>query len=232
MAWPSSNEYYSEIHAYVNKTLGGSHCARIVASGGDFAEIEKKQKLGLWEEIAHDLAKLGKTDLKSADILIIASNTMNKIAERIEELTGKKVLHIADAVSDDILARNIQRVGFLGTRFTMVEDFYKEKLIARGIKAEIPCEEDIDRVNNIIFDQLVNGRITQEARFDMIKIIELLVRQKGCQGIVLGCTELPLLFPKGEILYGVPLQNCKDTCYSCCKICFEKRYVKQIKKDS
>ena len=133
MSWPSTIEYYRIINQRVNEALGGNHSAQIILYSVDFAAVEKMQKAGRWEELGSMLALLAKRFLPEADVLVIATNTMHKVAEQIEQVSGKKVLHIGDVTARAVKREQLTKVGLLGTRFTMQENFYKDRLDRKSV---------------------------------------------------------------------------------------------------
>ena len=208
MSWPSTIEYYRIINQRINEALGGNHSAQIILYSVDFAAVEKMQKAGRWEELGSMLALLAKRFLPEADVLVIATNTMHKVAEQIEQVSGKKVLHIGDVTARAVKREQLTKVGLLGTRFTMQENFYKDRLRNYEIEVAVPELTEINQVDGIIYDELVKGVISVEAKNKLENIIRRLVEEKGCQGIIRGCTELPLLFDEDqEKCCGVPLFN-------------------------
>ncbi len=200
MSWESSAEYYRIINETVNKTLGGVHSAQCLMYSFDFDEIEALQNSGDWDKLtdmmisaAHNLKKGG------ADFIVICTNTMHLMADAVKKATGMPLLHIADAAADKIKSENLKKVGLLGTRFTMEKDFYKKRLKEIfNIDVIIPGKNDRQVVHDIIYKELVTGIIKNESREKYIKIINKLTGE-GAEGIVLGCTEIPLLVKQEDI---------------------------------
>lgn len=194
MSWESSSEYYRIINETVQKRLGGLHSAQVLMYSVDFAEIEKLQHEGRWLEAARVLADAAKRlERGGADFLVLCTNTMHKVADEIAASVEIPLVHIADATAEAVKAKHIQRIGLLGTRFTMEEDFYKGRLIAKhGLDVIIPDEADRDIVHKVIYGELCLGRIREESRDFFRTILQRLVEQ-GAEGIILGCTEIPLL---------------------------------------
>ena len=210
MSWPSTLDYYRVINKKVNEQLGGANSAQMIVHSCNFAEIKILQEMAekkpeYWTELGLLLGQNANDFLKSADFIVIATNTMHKVADIIEECCNKKILHIADATADAINKEGIKRIGLLGTRFTMREDFYKQKLQSHGIEVVVPDEEGITTVNKIIFDELINNIVRPQSATALRKVIADLINREKCEGIVLGCTELPLFFPNDECCYGKPL---------------------------
>lgn len=206
MAFPSSMEYYRIINEHVNESLGGCHSAMVVLCSVDFAIVKKLQDQEKWDELADFLSATANKHLANADFLVIATNTVHKVAEKIEAATGKKILHIGDVTALAIKQSKLSKIGLIGTRFTMMEKFYKDRIAGYGIEVAVPDISDINRINTIIYNQLVNGIILPESRKILEDIIRTMVTEQNCEGIILGCTELPLLFSSEEkTCCGVPL---------------------------
>lgn len=193
MSWESTVSYYQIINERIKEKLGGLHSASLLLYSVDFAEIEKYQSKGEWEKSAELLGKAALNLQKAgADFIAICTNTMHKVAPQIQEQIAIPIIHIADATADILIDAGIQTVALLGTRYTMTEDFYKEKLIARGIKVLIPDAEEMEMVNQVIYEELCQGIISKASKERYLQIIEHL-REKGAQGVILGCTEIGLL---------------------------------------
>ena len=200
MSWNSTLEYYRFINELVAARLGGLHSANIVLYSLDFAEIEHIQREAHWDDAADILIKAA-TALKrtGADFLVICTNTMHKVADVVTERSQLPILHIADVAGSAIAERGLRRVGLLGTRFVMEEPFYRDRLQKRfGIKVLVPGQEEQDIVHRIIYEELCLGKIEQVSRQACLKITEGL-KEQGAEGIVLGCTELPLLIRPGDV---------------------------------
>ncbi len=194
MSWESSLEYYRVINRTVKERLGGLHSARSLMYSVDFAEIETLQHEGKWKEAATVLAAAGMSLQRGgADFVILCTNTMHKVVEEIQGSLDIPILHIADATAEQIKGRGLDRVGLLGTRFTMEEDFYKGRLSRRhGLEVIIPGPMEREAVHRVIYDELCLGRMEQESRALFVAIMRRMV-QEGAQGIILGCTEIGLL---------------------------------------
>jgi len=194
MSWQSTSSYYQAINQAVKDKLGGLHSAKILLSSVDFAEIEKRQRLGLWDEMAELLTAEAKSlQLAGADCLLICSNTMHKVATQIESQINIPLLHIVDATAIQLLADDISKVGLLGTRFTMQEAFYKTRLSNQfAIDVIVPEQDEQVIIDNIIFDELCLGVISDSSRKLYLQIIDKLFAQ-GAQAVILGCTEIALL---------------------------------------
>ena len=194
MSWESTVPYYQIINRTIAEKLGGLHSARIILYSVDFFEIEQLQHEGRWEETGSILADAAqRLEKAGASFLVLCTNTMHKVASDIESLTSIPLLHIADATAKVIKDSGLSCVGLLGTRFTMQQDFYKGRLEnIHGISVLTPGEEDQDTVHRIIYEELCLGRILETSRTKYRDIIEKLVLA-GAQGIILGCTEIPML---------------------------------------
>jgi len=194
MSWESSLVYYRLINEAVKDRLGGFHSAKCIMYSVDFAEIEPLQHQGRWDEAAGKMIEAAQhVEAGGAHFIALCTNTMHKTAGEIERHVNIPLLHIADATAERIKAAGLGKVGLLGTRFTMEDDFYKGRLIEKhGLEVVIPTEEDRRDVHQIIYDELCLGQIKQESKERYCEIMGNLVRQ-GAQGIVLGCTEIGLL---------------------------------------
>ncbi|MEL7562999.1 aspartate/glutamate racemase family protein [Dehalogenimonas sp. 4OHTPN] len=200
MSWTSTAEYYKQINQGVQKKLGGVHSAKIVLHSVDFEEIKETQAAGRWAEAAAILGAAGK-GLKNAgaDFLVLATNTMHKVADEIEAASGLPLLHLADASGEAIRSQGWRTVGLLGTRFTMSEDFYRGRLLQKfGIKVVVPEKDEQQVVNSIIYDELCRDCFQDASAWACQLIIEKLIAQ-GAEAVLLACTELPLLIKQSEI---------------------------------
>ena len=198
MSWESTVTYYQLINETVKKELGGLHSARILLYSVDFAEIEEYQALGQWEESARVLSQAAENLEKAgADFLVICTNTMHKVAPQIRQRIRIPILHIAEATAAVLQDAGITRVGLLGTKYTMTQDFYKAKLIEAGIQVVIPDEAGVETVNDVIYQELCLGIIREESRQKFRQIIDRL-GQAGAQGVILGCTEIGLLVKQAD----------------------------------
>jgi aspartate racemase len=200
MSWNSTLEYYRIINESFTRRLGGLHSARLVLYNLDFDEIQRAQHEGRWDDITHVLVDAGNAVKQAgADFLVICTNTMHKVADDVEEKVGLPLLHIVDVTGDAIRERGLHRIGLLGTRFVMTEPFYQERLRDRfAIELLVPREDDIDTIHQIIYNELCEGKIKASSRRVCADIMSRLVNE-GAEGIVLGCTELPLLIQPGDI---------------------------------
>lgn len=193
MSWESTIPYYQIINETVRDRLGGLHSAKIVLYSVEFDEIERCQSSGDWEKSGEILGKAAQgLEAAGADFLLICTNTMHKVAPQIASMVRIPIVHIADATADELEKNRIRRVGLLGTKYTMTQDFYKRRLLNRGIDVVIPDEADIEVVNDVIFRELCVGEIKESSRREFQRIIDRL-KEKGAEGVVLGCTEIGLL---------------------------------------
>ena len=193
MSWESTVSYYRIINEKVKEKMGGLHSAKILLYSVDFAEIEACQSSGDWDasaEILGDAAE--KLEQAGADFIVICTNTMHKVVPAMQKRITIPIVHIADATAEALEKNNIKRVGLLGTRYTMTQAFYKDRLIARGIDVLVPAEEDIEVVNGVIYEELCLGMIKDASRKQFQRIIDEL-KENGAEGVILGCTEIGLL---------------------------------------
>lgn len=203
MSWESTIPYYRIINEVVGQRLGGLHSAKIVMESVEFAEIEACQRAGEWNKCGELLADAAERLEKiGADFIVICTNTMHKVIDQIEARLTIPVLHIAVVTAHELLGARVKKVGLLGTKYTMEQDFYKQKLMAYGIEVIIPHEANREIVNDIIYNELCCGQITAAAKQKMQEIISKL-QAHGAEGIVLGCTELGLLVKQTD--YALPL---------------------------
>ena len=194
MSWESSIEYYRIVNEAAKEKLGGLHSAKSIMYSVDFAEIEILQSEGRWDEATQVMVEAAqRVEAGGADFLIICTNTMHKMADEVEKAIHIPLLHIADATARAIKAQGLGKVGLLGTKFTMEEDFYRGRLMDRhDLEVLIPEAEDREIVHRVIYDELVLGMIKPESRKQYKQIIEKLIAA-GAEGIILGCTEIGLL---------------------------------------
>lgn len=204
MSWESTAEYYRLLNELVGQRLGGLHSADLVVRSVDFAAIERLQAEGRWEEAGVLLAdEAAALEAAGVDLLVLATNTMHKVAPAIEARCTVPLLHLADATARAVTAAGARRVGLLGTAFTMEQDFYADRLRAHGLDPVVPDAEDRALVHRVIYDELVRGMVRDSSRSAYVGVVERLVA-RGCAGVILGCTEIELLLPM-ESLAGVPL---------------------------
>ena len=198
MSWESTVTYYKIINETVKERLDGLHSAKCVLYSVDFQEIEECQANGDWEksgeilgEAAYNLEKAG------ADFIVICTNTMHKVINEIKEKISIPILHIAEMTAEKILERKIKNIALLGTKYTMEQNFYKEKFIEKGINVIIPDKDGIKSINDIIYEELCLGIINPESKTKYLEIIKKLEKE-GAEGVILGCTEIGMLVKKGD----------------------------------
>jgi len=200
MSWESSLEYYRIINEQVKEKLGGFHSAESLMFSVDFDEIEKLQYQGNWKDatkIMVDAAK--RLEKGGADFVVLCTNTMHKTADDVQNNIKIPLLHITDATAERIKAKGLRKIGLLGTKFTMEEDFYKGRLIKKyGLNVLIPNERDRQIVNDVIYHELCLGKINQSSKSQFIKIIDKFV-DNGAEAVILGCTEIPLLIKQKDV---------------------------------
>ena len=199
MSWESSLEYYRIINEAVKERLSDLHSAKCLMVSVDFAEIEVLQREGRWQEATRAMVEAARSvEAGGADFLIICTNTMHKMADEVQKSIAIPLLHIADATAEAIKARGLQRVGLLGTRFTMEEDFYRGRLVEKhALEVLVPDAAEREIVHRIIYDELVLGRIVPASKAEYLRIIGGLA-EAGAEGIILGCTEIGLLVSQAD----------------------------------
>ena len=194
MSWESTIPYYRQINQSIKERLGGLHSAKVVLYSVDFHEIERLQHASDWEAAGQLLAAAARAlELAGADFLVLCTNTMHKVAPAIEAAVRIPLFHIADPTAEAIKDAGLSTVGLLGTRFTMGQAFYKDRLRERhGLQVLIPNQADREALHRVIYEELCLGRVVEESRAEYRRIMSDLVDQ-GAEGIVLGCTEISLL---------------------------------------
>jgi len=204
MSWESTLEYYRIINETVKEMLGGFHSGKIVMDSVDFADIEALQHRGEWDRTAELLTEAARhVEAAGADLALICTNTMHKVFDAVQAGVRIPLLHIVDVTGREIRARGLDRVGLLGTRFTMEQDFYKGKLVSDfGLDVLIPEEEDRKAIHAILYNELCLGQIKDASKDAFRKIIGRL-EARGAQGVILGCTEIPLIVKQAD--YALPL---------------------------
>lgn len=194
MSWESSIEYYRIINQVIRQKLGGLHSAKSVMVSVDFSPIEDLQRQDRWDDAAQILtASALQIQAAGADFMLIATNTMHKVYPQIQQALRIPVLHIADATAAKISQAGLSRLGLLGTIYTMQQDFYRGRLEQRfGLQIMLPELDDQKKVNQVIFEELVVGRLEEQSRIYFQNVIQHLVAM-GAEGVILGCTEIPLI---------------------------------------
>ncbi len=204
MSWESSLEYYRIINQAVKEKLGGFHSAELVMYSVDFAEVEDLQHKGEWDRLGEILAgAFRRVEAAGADFALMATNTMHRVYDGVRAAVRIPILHIADVTGQAIAGRGLTRVGLLGTRFTMEQDFYRGKLARDfGLEVLVPGEDERRAIHTILYDELCLGRIDESSREAFRRIIAGL-EARGAQGVILGCTEIPLIVKQKD--YALPL---------------------------
>lgn len=198
MSWESTVTYYQILNETVKQQLGGLHSAKILLYSVDFAQIEEFQAKGQWEQSAEVLARAAENLEKAgADFLLICTNTMHKVAPQVRQRISIPLLHIAEATAEALQEAGITKVGLLGTKYTMTQDFYKAKLLEAGIDVVIPDDAGVELVNRVIYEELCLGIVKEESRRQFSGVIAGL-KEQGAQGVILGCTEIGLLVSQAD----------------------------------
>lgn len=199
MSWESTQSYYQLLNQGIKNKLGGLHSAKIVLVSLDFAHIAALQKQQDWPQMAEILIKAAKqVEAAGADYLLICTNTMHKLAEQVQAAVSIPLLHIADAVGENLIQHNFKKVALLGTQFTMEQDFYKQRLADKfAIDVLIPDAQGRETVHRVIYDELCKGIISPESKAEYLTIIDDLTQQ-GAEAIILGCTEIALLVQQSD----------------------------------
>ena len=193
MSWESTAEYYRLANEGVRDRLGGLHSARLLLHSVDFAEVAELQRQDRWDDAGQLLGQAAKgLEAAGAELLLICTNTMHLVADQVQAAVSVPLLHIVDTTVDAVRAAGLTRVGVLGTRFTMEQPFYRERMATHGVEVLVPEADDRDEVHRVIFGELCRGVVRDESREAYRRIIERLVAA-GAQGVVLGCTEIELL---------------------------------------
>jgi aspartate racemase len=200
MSWESSLEYYRLINQEAKARLGELHSAKSLMYSVDFEEIEVLQHQGKWDELTQIMIGAAKRlERGGADFLVICTNTMHRMADHVQAAISIPILHIADATAGEILKRGVKTVGLLGTRFTMEQDFYRGRMTEKfGLNVLIPNDSDREIVHKVIYSELCLGQTLDTSRREFIRIIDDLIR-RGAEGIILGCTEIPLLVKQEHV---------------------------------
>lgn len=209
MSWESTSLYYKLINEAVREKLGGLHSAQVVMYSVDFHPLEKLMVQGDWRTLEEQLCRFSRQiEAGGADFLLICTNTMHKIADRIQGAVQIPLLHVADATANKIKSEKKSKIGLLGTRVTMTEAFYKGRLIdTHGLEVIIPSEEDMDIVDRVIFGELCKGIIREESRKDYQRIINRM-QDRGAEAVILGCTEICMLISPEDV--NIQLFNTTD----------------------
>ncbi|NCC68817.1 MAG: aspartate/glutamate racemase family protein [Clostridia bacterium] len=199
MSWESTITYYQLLNEAAKERLGGLHSAKILLYSVDFFEVEALMSRGDWDQAADLLGGVAaRLERAGADFVLICTNTLHKVAPQVQSRIQVPLVHIAEAAADELATRGIVRVALLGTKYTMTQDFYRDKLTRRGIDVLIPEGDDIELVNRVIFDELCLGVVRESSRVEYLRVIEAL-QHRGAQGVLLGCTELGLIVSQSDV---------------------------------
>lgn len=201
MSYESSIHYYERINNQVNEIAGGLTCARMIIYNVNFEDVRKLMLANEWDKIGVLLASIAKTlEDAGADYIVIATNTMHKLADYVQSQINVPLIHIADCVADKCKANNVTNVGLLGTRYTMTEDFLKNRLRDNGLTVTTPeSEENINEIDRIIFDELCKGEIKDSSREYYINVINSMKQRNDIKGVILGCTEIEMLIKQNDL---------------------------------
>ncbi len=198
MSWESSAHYYRLANELVRDRIGGLHSAKCVLYSVDFAEIEQLQSSGQWEQAGRVLGEAAvAVQAAGADLLLLCTNTMHKVADQVQAAISIPLVHLADATADAVKAAGVHMVGLLGTAFTMEEGFYRDRLTGHGLEVIVPELADRAEVHRIIYDELCVGDVRASSRQSYREVIDRLVAA-GAQGVILGCTEIELLISAAD----------------------------------
>ncbi|UTE71895.1 aspartate/glutamate racemase family protein [Rossellomorea marisflavi] len=200
MSWESSSEYYRLINQGINRKLGGHHSAKSIMVSVDFEEVKQYQHHGEWDKATGLMIEAAQQiERGGANFLLICTNTMHKMADDVQKAIRIPLVHIADATAQTIKEAGVKKIGLLGTKFTMEEEFYKGRLASHhGLDVFVPDEEERQLVHDVIYQELCLGKIEPDSRRTYQRVIQKLV-DKGCEGVILGCTEISLLINQGDV---------------------------------
>lgn len=198
MSWESTITYYEILNKEIAAKLGGFHSSKIMMYNVDFAELEENMSTGNWDGNAKILADAAvRLEKAGADFIVIATNTMHKLVPQIEEKINVPILHISDATANAIKRDGHRKIALLGTKFTMTQDFIKDRLAKAGLEIMIPDEKDIELVNDVIFNELCLGKVLDSSRKEYQRIISYM-KDRGAEGVILGCTEIGMLIKEKD----------------------------------
>jgi len=193
MSWESSAQYYRLANELARERLGGLHSARLVLVSVDFAEIERLQVAGQWEQAGVLLAGAAKSaEAAGAELLLLCTNTMHKVAGQIQDAVSIPLVHLADTTAAAVRRAGLSTVGLLGTAFTMEQDFYRDRLASHGLTVLVPPAQDRAEVHRVIYEELCLGAVREASRQAYQEVIDRL-EHAGAEGVILGCTEIELL---------------------------------------
>ena len=201
MSYESSIHYYERINNQVNEQAGGLTCAEMIIYNVNFEEIRKLMLNNEWDKIGEELARIAEVlENAGADYIAIATNTMHKLADYVQSQISIPLIHIADCVASKCKESNISKVGLLGTKYTMVEDFLKNRLAENGLTVYTPdSDEKINEIDRIIFDELCKGEIKDSSKEYYVKVINDMIAKQGIKGVIFGCTEIEMLVKQSDL---------------------------------
>lgn len=204
MSWESSAEYYRILNQMTNQRLGGHHSCECIMYSIDFDKFQKFQHEDNWSSVADMLVEAAQSlEASGAELLALCANTAHKMAPEVCAATTIPLVHIVDATAEAIKKQNIQRIGLIGTRFTMEEDFYKKRLIEKhGLEVIVPDNQDIKAIHKVIFEELVFGVVNDKSKQEYLRIMRRLI-DRGAEGVILGCTEIPHLISQIDCSYPI-----------------------------
>ncbi|SDM66682.1 aspartate/glutamate racemase family protein [Allokutzneria albata] len=198
MSWVSSAEYYRLVNELVRRELGGFHSARCVLYSVDFADVQRLQAEARWTEAGELLGSAArKLEAAGADLILLCTNTMHEIADRVQSAIRVPLLHLADATARAVIAAGVRRVGLLGTAYTMERDYYRGRLESHGLDVLVPNAADRAAVHGVIYDELVRGEMSEASRRLYREVIARFA-DAGAEGVILGCTEIELLVTQDD----------------------------------
>lgn len=205
MSYESSIHYYQRINDGVNELAGGLTCAKMLVYNVNFEDIRKYMLNGEWDKIGAELVRIAKIlEQAGSDYIVVATNTMHKLASQIQNEISIPLIHIADCVAEECKKNGVQRVGLIGTRYTMTEDFLVKRLEENGLIVSVPTDKmEIDDIDNIIFNELCKGQVNEDARKRYIEIVNQMIEKHKIEGLILGCTEIEMLLKPGDV--SIPL---------------------------
>lgn len=199
MSWQSTVHYYELVNQLVAARLGGHHSARCLVASVDFGEVEPLQRAGRWDELGRMLNGVARAlERGGADVVVLATNTMHKVADAMMAGVSVPLLHIADVTAERMRKVGLRRVGLLGTRYTMEQDFYRGRLAEYGLEVLVPEQEDRVEVNRVIYEELVLGKVEPRSRERYQAVVARLAKA-GAQGVVAGCTEIGMLISQADV---------------------------------
>lgn len=199
MSWESTVTYYQLLNEAAKQRLGGLHSAKVLLYSVDFFEVEALMSRGEWKKAADLLGGVAeRLERAGADFVLICTNTLHKVAPEVQKRISVPLVHIAEAAAEELLAKGISRVGLLGTKYTMTQAFYRDKLESCGLTVIIPAPEDIELVNRVIFDELCLGVVKADSKAEYLRVIAEM-QHNGAEAILLGCTELGLIVSQEDV---------------------------------